>query len=269
MGKSIDRSRIYRWYNSNISSCTRRNDSQNTSTYIFCHNHSHSFEKFVFKSTVFLLDICFFFVFVANICLSGASDGIVAITNLVQGCLLRLINEHSGTIPICMIDSKRINEKNLFYWLITRHDRRGSVWKSHDLQFRLRSLLDCLIFSSPDSKIDWQLNPPSLASFLDDKSILYSGYGLDKTFQIYNIHTKEILRKLSLNHWCYSFDIVNDLIAFGTNERIIQLKDYTQETFQDFSGHIDRILNVKFNRSRDLLITTSANEVFVWKLGFN
>jgi WD40 repeat protein len=62
---------------------------------------------------------------------------------------------------------------------------------------------------------------------------------------------------------------LSSIIAIGTKERLIQLKDYTQETFQDFLGHCDQISNVKFSKSKDLLITTSANEIFVWKLGLN
>jgi WD40 repeat protein len=97
---------------------------------------------------------------------------------------------------------------------------------------------------------------------------------MEKCLQIYNINKKQIIRTITLNHWCSSFDISNmkisnQLIAIGTNERLIQLKDYTQETFQDFIGNSDVISNIKFNKSNDLLITTSSNEIFVWRIVLN
>ncbi|CAF4933982.1 unnamed protein product, partial [Rotaria magnacalcarata] len=61
------------------------------------------------------------------------------------------------------------------------------------------------------------------------------------------------------------------LIAIGTKDRLVQLKDYTQGTFQDFIGSSDTILNIKFLRknSNDLLITTSSNEIFLWNVLLN
>ncbi len=212
-------------------------------------------------------------IILAIICLSGASDGSIAISNLVQGLLLRIFNEHRGTIPICIIDSKKFLENNYYLWLITSHDRRVSLWKSNQ-QFDLCSLIDWLTFSSPDTKNNWQSYPPSLARFIDINLIIYTGYGIEKCLQIYNIDKKQIIRTIKLNHWCSSFDIsnmkiLNQLIAIGTNERLVELKDYTQETFQDFLGNSDRIENIKFNKSNDLLITTSSNEIFVWKIVLN
>jgi WD40 repeat protein len=175
-----------------------------------------------------------------------------------------------------MIDSKKLLENNFYLWLITSHDRRVSLWKSNQ-SFDLCSLIDWLTFSAPSSDStsnNWQSYPPSLARFIDTNLIMYTGHGMDKCIQIYNIDKKQIIRRISLNHWCSCFDISNikmqnGLIAIGTNERLIQLKDYTQETFQDFLGNNDRIGNIKFNKSNDLLITTSSNEIFVWKIVFN
>lgn len=205
------------------------------------------------------------------ICLSGSSDGSVAISNLVDGLLLRVIHEHHGVFPICSIDSIKSSEKNVYIWLITSHDQRISLWKSNQ-QFTLSSLTDWL--SSDAISNQWQSSPPSLARFLDSNSILYTSYGTEKCLQIYDINLKEIVRRIRLNHWCSSLDISptninNRLIAMGTNERLVQLKDYTQETFQDFLGHADRISHVKFSSTNDLLITISTNEIFVWKIGLN
>jgi WD40 repeat protein len=155
-------------------------------------------------------------------------------------------------------------------WLITSHDRRVSLWKSNQ-QFDLCSLIDWLTFSAPEITDHSQSYPPSLARFIDTNLIMYTGYGVNKYMQIYNIDTKQIIRTISLNQWCSCFDFSTDnqLLAIGTKERLIQLKDYTQETFQDFIGNSDLISNIKFNKSNDLLITTSSNEIFLWKIVLN
>jgi len=183
------------------------------------------------------------------------------------------LNEHRGPAPICIIDSKKLLENNSYMWLIASHDRRVSLWKSNQ-QFDVCSLMDWLTFSAPDTTNNWQSFPPSLARFIDTNLVLYTGYGSDKRIQIYNIDTKQIIRTMSLNQWCWCFDFSNittnnRLIAIGTKERLIQLKDYTQETFQDFIGNSDVISNIKFNKSNDLLITTSSNEIFVWRIVLN
>ncbi|CAF5146173.1 unnamed protein product, partial [Rotaria sp. Silwood1] len=222
-----------------------------------------------------------------TISLSGASDGSVAISNLVQGIVLRVLNEHRGNAPICMIDSKQLLENNFCMWLITSHDRRVSLWKSNQ-QFDLCQLIDWLTFSAPSFAPDgttiqnnnnWQSYPPSLARFIDHNLLMYIGYGIEKSIQIYNLDTKQITRTISLNQWCSCFDISNikndenenRLIAIGTKDRLVQLKDYTQETFQDFIGNSDTIINIKFlkNKSNDLLITTSSNEIFLWNVLLN
>jgi WD40 repeat protein len=224
-----------------------------------------------------------FFFFLAIISLSGASDGSVAISNLAQGIVLRVLNEHRGSAPICIIDSKQLLETNSYMWLIASHDRRVSLWKSNQ-EFDLCQLIDWLTFSAPSFAPDgttheennWQSYPPSLARFIDRNLLIYIGYGIEKLIQIYNLDTKQIIRTIPLNQWCSSFDLSNiqtddnenRLIAIGTKDRLVQLKDYTQGTFQDFIGNSDSVLNIKFLR-KNLLITTSTNEIFVWKVLLN
>ncbi|CAF0756991.1 unnamed protein product [Adineta ricciae] len=217
------------------------------------------------------------------ICLSGAADGSVAVSNLAQGIVLRVLNDHRGTASICTIDSKQILESNSYMCLISSHDRRVSLWKANH-QFDLCQLIDWLTFSAPSYAPDgtthennWQSYPPSLARFIDSNLLLYIGYGIDKSIQIYNLDTKQIVRTIPLSQWCTCFDLSNlqfdhdnenRLIALGTRDRLVQLKDYTQGTFQDFIGNSDTLTNIKFihKKSHDLLITTSSNEIFVWKV---
>ncbi|CAF3688347.1 unnamed protein product [Rotaria sordida] len=207
------------------------------------------------------------------ICLSGALDGSVTISNLMQGTILRVLKEHYNTVPICIIDSKKFLENNFYMWLIASHDRRISLWKSNQ-QFDLCSFIDWLIFSTCHTNNAWQLSPPSLARFIDTNLIIYTDYNIDQSIKIYNIDKKQITRTILLNQLCSYFDLSNMknnnyLIAIGIKDRLIQLKDYTQETFQDFIGHNDIVSNIKFNKSNDLLITISSNEIFVWKIILN
>lgn len=171
-------------------------------------------------------------------------------------------------------------------WLIASHDRRVSLWKSNQ-QFDLCQLIDWLTFSAPSFAPDgttsdnWQLYPPSLARFIDKNLLIYIGYGIEKSIQIYNLDTKQIIRTIPLSQWCTCFDLStinnnddendNRLIAIGTKDRLVQLKDYTQGTFQDFIGNSDSLFNIRFiqKKSKNLLITTSANEIFVWNVLLN
>ena len=223
---------------------------------------------------------------VAIVSLSGAADGSVAIANLVQGIVLRVLNEHRGNAPICMIDSKRLVESQSFMWLIASHDRRVSLWKSNEA-FDLCQLIDWLTFSAPAFAPDgsahdnqWQSYPPSLARFIDANLLMYVGYGIEKSIQVYNLDSKQIVRSIPLSQWCSSFDLSsiesnNDdeqrLIALGTKDRLVQLKDYTQGTFQDFIGNSDTLSNVKFVRTKSnhFLISTASNEISVWKVLLN
>ena len=208
-------------------------------------------------------------IILAIICLSGASDGSVAISNLVQGLVLRVVSEHYGSVPIRIIDSRKLLENNFFIWLIVSDDQRVSLWKSNQ-QFDLCSFLEWLSFSEFDTENRCLTYPSSLARFIDTDLIMFTGFSDDKSIQIYNIDKKRIVRTMPLNQWCSCFDLSNIknkncLIAIGTRDRLIQLKDYNQETFQDFIGHNDIISIIEFNRSNNLLITISSNEIFVWK----
>ena len=173
-------------------------------------------------------------------------------------------------------------ETNSYIWLVASHDRRVSLWKSNE-DFGICQLMDWLTFSAPafapdgtTRNDDWSAYPPSLARFLDRHSVIYIGYGIDKAVQIYNLQTKQITRTVTLSQWCSCFDLTNDdergderrLIALGTKDRLVQLKDYAQGTFQDFIGNSDTVSNVKFirNKNNSFLISTSSNEIFVWKV---
>ena len=49
-------------------------------------------------------------------------------------------------------------------------------------------------------------------------------------------------------------------------ERVLKLMDYSEGSFQDFSGHQDTVSCVVFSLSGTSLISTSDSIVHVWRL---
>ncbi|CAF0722865.1 unnamed protein product [Didymodactylos carnosus] len=226
----------------------------------------------------------------STIVVSGAQDGTLIISSLTQGIVLRVLNEQRNA-PICSIDSKYLksvgNEDLPYVWAATSHDRRVSIWKSNK-HFEQCQLNDWLTFVAPpfapdgtvyESTKNWKFYPPSLAYFssTEQNILIYVGYGIEKLVQFYNIETKQIIRTMALSQWCNCFDVsslTNDdgddnnhrLIAFGTKERLVQIKDYNLGTFQDFISNSDCINHIKFSKTQNYLYTTSSNEIFIWKV---
>ncbi|CAF4222374.1 unnamed protein product, partial [Rotaria sordida] len=110
------------------------------------------------------------------------------------------------------------------------------LWKSNQ-QFDICQLIDWLTFSvssfAPDgitihnnNNNNWQSYPPNLACFIDHNLLMYIGYGIEKSIQINNLDTKQIIRTISLSQWCSCFDISN--INNDENEnRLIVIKSKT------------------------------------------
>ena len=80
-------------------------------------------------------------------------------------------------------------------------------------------LLTLSLLSSHPPQCQYELLPPSLARFspTDPDIILYTGYGLERCVQFYNLSQKTVVRTSALTHWARSMDVSpqGHLLAFG------------------------------------------------------
>lgn len=183
--------------------------------------------------------------------LSGGSDGSIAISNLVQGVVLFVLHEHENVGPIRMFDSKDS------HWLATSENGQISLWKtksnrSFDSSQFVRWLSIC---------------SSSLARFFNENLFVSTRDGLE----IFDFENEKVLRRFSSYQTCSTLNFIeeNRFIVLGTNQRLIQLKDFVEETFQDFLGHSDRICHLENVSSQGFLISCASNEIFVWKRTFS
>ena len=160
------------------------------------------------------------------------------------------------------------------FWLAASDDRRISVWNSKWTEDMLQ-MVDWITFPAPleSNKLAVSLkHPPSLAKFeysrdsQTTKNLVYVGYGLQKQVIVYNFVKKQIVRTMDLSEWpqCMCLSNKLHLMAFGTKSRLLQLKDYSQSSFQDYSHHSDTVSSVCFSNDDKKLISTAYNEIFIW-----
>ncbi|PFX32008.1 WD repeat-containing protein 90 [Stylophora pistillata] len=219
-----------------------------------------------------------------RVIISGAEDGLLAISSPSTGLTVRLLNDHRGA-PITCIHISSVKDQQYpmsspLLWLAASADRRVSIW-SADWSKDFCELVDWLTFPAPPFGPDGQAFkrgdpahfsqlPPSLAQFspTDPDIIVYTGYGMQKAVQFYSLSQKKVLRTAALTQWVTSLDISpkGHLIAFATEERLVKLMDYNEGSFQDFTGHCDGVSNVRFAPSGELLCSTSQSEILMWNV---
>ena len=206
-------------------------------------------------------------------------EGVIRIVDLNSNGTVRIINEHKG-VPITSVDSIFKEETRLTYWLAVSKDRRVSVWNNKLNEDSLQ-LVDWLKSSDSQSDLtdlanktqDWSKYPKSLAQFAPCSSnsstkdlIIYIGHGLKKEIVFYNFIKKQIVRTMSLTEWpeCFAVSPKCNLIALGTKTRLVQLKDYSQGTFQDYAQHSDTVAAIHFSNDGKKMYTSAYNEIFIW-----
>jgi WD40 repeat protein len=209
----------------------------------------------------------------------GSREGLIAVVDFIKEQVVKLLDDQYGA-PITSLDCVWMEEKNQAYWLAASRDRRISVWTSKWTE-DFYQMLDWLTFPAPanenlnDAKQNnWLDYPPSLAYFepissnviKSDLNIVYVGYGLEKQIIFYNLSKKKINRTMSLSEWpeCMAIAPNCNLLAFGTKTRLLQIKDYHQATFQDYSQHSDTVQAICFSSNGKKLFSTAFNEIFIW-----
>ena len=105
-----------------------------------------------------------------------------------------------------------------------------------------------------------------LVSGASNDTIVFTGFSQTKELVVYNFKTKQTLRRMELSEWaeCLCLAPRSNLIAFGTRTRLLQIKDFKQGLFQDYSQHSDTVSSVNFSHDGRFLFSTAYNEIFIW-----
>ncbi|GLD57492.1 WD repeat-containing protein 90 [Lates japonicus] len=207
-----------------------------------------------------------------HVILSGAKNGLVAVSSPVNGATIRVIRDHKGA-PITTIqcvdeECKNFGLEGNEMWLAASADRRVSVWAVNWLKDKC-DLLDWLTFPAPAYFGD-DSPPPSLAAFCpaDPGLVVYTGYGVEKELSFYSLTKKQIIKKIALPHWATCFDLSSksQLVAVGSKERVLKLIKSSSGRFQDFLQHSDSLQRCHFSPSGTLLFTVAYNEILLWEV---
>ncbi|XP_029702490.1 WD repeat-containing protein 90 isoform X2 [Takifugu rubripes] len=205
-----------------------------------------------------------------HVILSAGQNGLVAVSSTVNGATVRVIRDHKGA-PISTIQCvnqhcKTFGLEGNELWLAASADRRVSVWAADWLKDKC-DLLDWLTFPAPSFLGD-DAPPPSLAAFAptDPSLVVYTGYGVEKELTFYSLVKKQIIKKISLPHWisCLSLSCKSQLIAVGSQERVVKMINWGSGRCQDFSQHSDSLQTCHFSPSGTLLFTVAFNEILLW-----
>ena len=111
---------------------------------------------------------------------------------------------------------------------------------------------------------------PTLALFSgsDLDLLIYTGPGVRKEICFYNLTKRSVVKTVSLTEYAYCMDSApsGNLLALGFQNRLLKLVDATVGTFQDFSGHSDTLVNVRFTSDGAKIISTAGSELLIWNV---
>ncbi|CAN9508568.1 unnamed protein product [Ophioblennius macclurei] len=207
-----------------------------------------------------------------HVILSAGKNGLVAVSSPANGATVRVIRDHRGatitTMQCVKEQCKNFGLEGNEMWLAAGADRRVSVWAA-DWSDEKCDLLDWLTFPAPPYSAG-DCPPPSMAAFCPDDHglIVYTGYGLERELSFYSLNKKQILRKIALPHWasCISLSSRGQLVAVGSEERVLKLIKSTSGRFQDFLHHSDSLHKCRFSPSGRLLFSVAFNEILLWEV---
>ncbi|CAF1149459.1 unnamed protein product [Rotaria sordida] len=124
------------------------------------------------------------------------SDGTLHIFNLLHGQIVLKLHPHTPSITAINVPPNSIVLRVL-------NEHRGNAPTSSSFA------PDGITIHNNNNNNNWQSYPPNLACFIDHNLFMYIGYGIEKSMQINNLDTKQIIRTVSLSQWCSCFDISN------------------------------------------------------------
>ncbi|KAM9424099.1 WD repeat-containing protein 90 isoform 2-T2 [Pholidichthys leucotaenia] len=204
--------------------------------------------------------------------LSAGNNGLVAVSNPVNGSTIQVIRDHKGamvtTVQCVHEQCKNFGLEGNELWLGASADRRVSVWAADWMKDKC-NLLDWLSFPAPAYFLG-ESEPLSMATFCpaDHSLVIYTGYGVEKELSFYSLIKKQVIKKIALPHWatCISLASRKHLVAVGSKERVLKLIKSTSGRFQDFVPHSDSLETCRFSPSGALLFSVAYNEILLWEV---
>jgi len=224
------------------------------------------------------------FSFDGRVIISGAEDGLIAISSPTTGMTVRTLTDHKNApISDIHVSSHKDHSYSLSaptLWLAASADRRVSVWTA-DWSKDFCELVDWLSFPAPNFAPDGSIPkkadkdyykhfPPSLARFspVDSDIVVYTGYGMKKQLLYYSLSRKKVVKAVSLTDWALTMDVspAGNLVAIGSQDRLVKIVDFSEGTFQDFIAHCDSVRVVKFSPNAKVLFSAGFTDIVVWNL---
>ncbi|XP_069726130.1 WD repeat-containing protein 90 [Phaenicophaeus curvirostris] len=205
--------------------------------------------------------------------LSGAKDGLVAVSSPRTGMTIRILADHKGSpVTVLQCTRKQYHDFGLEggeLWLATSLDRRVSVWASDWLKDKCE-LLDWLSFPAPAGPEDLSSLPPSLAAFCpwEPGTLVYVGFGMQQEALFYSLHKKQVVEKIALPYFATSLSLspAAPFVAVGFSERLLRLLPCPAGAAQDYAGHNDAVHRCCFAPSGRHLLTASHSAILLWEL---
>ncbi|XP_065191135.1 WD repeat-containing protein 90-like isoform X2 [Sycon ciliatum] len=259
-----------------------------------------------------------------SVIISGDVSGQLLISNSVTGMTVRRLTQH-GSAPISDVDVAPANlaitaiphrtgnvpstaaaaaasAPLAGLWLAASVNGRISVW-SCDWKRDRCDLIDWLTFPTPTENrlsgrwphrmydtSEYCSFPPTLARFspTDGGLIIYTGFSLHNTLNIYSLNTKQVVKEISLSTWssCMAVSSETGCCFLGSREGVIRCVSLATGAFQDtvtgcsgitslsFVTPTDRHHNIAVESSilpsasvpHHRLISASSSGLFLWSV---
>uniref|UniRef100_A0A1I8H9U9 WD_REPEATS_REGION domain-containing protein n=1 Tax=Macrostomum lignano TaxID=282301 RepID=A0A1I8H9U9_9PLAT len=206
---------------------------------------------------------------------SGCSDGLLALTGLDTGLVLRVLRDHRGSGVACLDIQP---DSGGCHFLASAADRRLSLWACADsadsVDLRLWLAFPLPAFApgsgrplSDDPTAAMEL-PPALARFCpaDADLLLLTGCAQQPAVDLYSLAQRRVVRSVSLPRWPHCLDASPSgrLLLLGSLGRLVTLLDLGSGCFQDFVGHAEGLSCVRFGEDGRSCWTAAGRDVLGW-----
>ena len=209
-----------------------------------------------------------------RVVVSANSGGLVVVSSASTGMTVRILTDHQGA-PVTAFDRVLAPERGYAgatsLWLACSTDQRVSVWQANWGQDRC-DMVDWLSLPATPftpSKVTPEL-PPCLAAFSpgDPNIMLYTSHGARPQVAFYSLSLRRVVKRVALNDWALSLAVspAGNVLAVGTQGRLLKLVDFEQGAFQDYTAHSDGVRHLAFTCDGHELISVGHADVASWEV---